>query len=474
MPSIAPQPPIHPPHPPVRRRGLRRLLPPGTIQPRFALRRIRRRLTLPRPSRRLVASLLAALLVPALAAGAATAGNGQSPMPFAPISGSAYGQLTAAWGNEPWVIPAGYRQSLVSDEVADLGGGSGLDIYPAADDLTDMNTTNETGPWAGRFLYRTHEVRSNGAVSVVDLRTGQTSILAQQGGSVDRTGVPWRNLDGLRWTPWGTLLFAEEAPQGYLFEITLDPQDPSVATAVQARPTVGRVRHEGIEVGPDGAVYVVDELNGGSIYRFVPDRYGDLSSGQLYALRIRGLSAADQLWNSGHPHTGPFEWVPLDRTQVQIDADVAANAVHATEYGRPEDVERIGQVLYVNNTTEDRTLAIDLRRQTVSTFVAPGLNVPVENRSAGITGFNDPDNLAEGPDGRLWIVEDNVPSDIWVADPDLDRNGAADAVRLFASLRDPGAEGTGIYFGADPQTLFVNIQHTAADRDGTWAITNRP
>jgi secreted PhoX family phosphatase len=39
--------------------------------------------------------------------------------------------------------------------------------------------------------------------------------------------------------------------------------------------------------------------------------------------------------------------------------------------------------------------------------------------------------------------------------------------------KDSGAEGTGIYFGKDPHTLFVNLQHTAADRDGTWAITNR-
>lgn len=26
----------------------------------------------------------------------------------------------------------------------------------------------------------------------------------------------------------------------------------------------------------------------------------------------------------------------------------------------------------------------------------------------------------------------------------------------------------------DPQKLYVNMQHTAADRDGTWAITSRP
>ena len=123
--------------------------------------------------------------------------------------------------------------------------------------------------------------------------------------------------------------------------------------------------------------------------------------------------------------------------------------------------------------TEDRVIAIDLKKKTVATFVQAGLNVPVENGGAGITGFNNPDNVAEGPDGRLWIVEDNVPSDIWVTDKDRNKDGAADNVYLFASLKDSSAEGTGIYFGKDPKTLFVNIQHAAKPlADGTWKITN--
>jgi uncharacterized protein len=93
-------------------------------------------------------------------------------------------------------------------------------------------------------------------------------------------------------------------------------------------------------------------------------------------------------------------------SQVVVDADAASNAVNATEFGRPEDVELIGDTLYVANTTEDRVIAIDLSHQTVSTFVEAGLNVPVEDQDAQVTGFNTPDNLAQGPDGRLWIVED--------------------------------------------------------------------
>ena len=190
-------------------------------------------------------------------------------------------------------------------------------------------------------------------------------------------------------------------------------------------------------------MFVIDELNGGSIYKFVPTRRGDLSDGQLYALKLTDLSDAEQTWDIGtyNEKVGAFEWVALDMSQVVVDADAASNAVNATEFGRPEDIELIGNTLYVANTTEDRVIAIDLSHQTVSSFVETGLNVSVEDQDAQVTGFNSPDNLAEGSDGRLWIVEDNDYSDIWVAGLDNDHDGDADGVDLFASLKDVGAEG---------------------------------
>ena len=382
------------------------------------------------------------------------------PMSFEPIAGSAYGQQTAAW-TQPFIVPDGCTQRLVSDETV-------LDIYPGVDDLTDMNVTNETGKQAGRYLYRTHEVGSNGSVSVVDLQTGETKVLVQDAG--------YRRLDGLTWTPWGTLLFAEETAGGRLFEAFLDPKDPSVVSRVEARPELGIMRHEGIGADQDGSVYVIDELNGGSIYRFVPTVRGDLSDGQLYALKLTGLTDAEQVWNPATytDKVGAFEWVPLDMALVVQDADAASNAVQATEFGRPEDVQIIKNVLYVANTSEDRVVAIDLRSQQLSGYVESGVNLPVEDEAAGVTGFNSPDNLAAGPTGQLWIVEDNTPSDIWVASKST-QDGVATDVKLFASLVDPGAEASGIYFGRDPHTLYVNIQHPDKPlADGTWAITCSP
>ena len=397
----------------------------------------------------LAAGLVTIALSAGIAAGASpTAGGG--PMRFDPISGSAYGQESAAW-DTPFVIPDGFAQTLVSDETV-------LDIYPGGvDDLTDMNTVNETGRQRGRYLYRTHEVGSNGAVSLVDLDTGATKLLAQDPG--------YRRLDGNRWTPWGTLLFAEETAGGRLFEVFFDKNDPTTAAEIVARPALGILAHEGIETLGDGTAFVIDELAGGGIFKFVPDKKRDLSEGTLYAAK-----------GTNPDGTGDLTWVALDRDAVKVDARAAHQALLAqgkvSAYERPEDVEIIDDVLYVAVTGSDRVLAFDLQHDRITNFVQAGVNVPIEDVADEVTGLNAPVNLAHGPNGLLWIVDDNDFSDIWVADHDQDGNGVADGVHLFASLKDVGAEGTGIYFGRDPRTLFVNVQHPDKPlADGTWGIT---
>jgi secreted PhoX family phosphatase len=209
-----------------------------------------------------------------------------------------------------------------------------------------MNQVNETGPNAHRYLYRTHEVGTNGSVSVTDLTTGETTVLAQR--------ADWRRFDGLKWTPWKTLLAAEEtsnvpaalrdpdfpnAVHGLAYEI-----DPMTGDAI-ARPALGSLAHEGIGIDHNGNVYVIDEFATGGLFKFVPDTKTDLSSGQLYALRITDESVAPGA------KTGEAEWLPLDRDAVQIDARAAAAAAGATPYGRPEDVEIGKNVLYVAITS---------------------------------------------------------------------------------------------------------------------------
>jgi len=73
----------------------------------------------------------------------------KGPMAFDPIPASSYNQATSdatILNSEPWVIPQGYSQRIVSDETA-------LDIYPGMSDWGDMNTVNETKKHAGRYMY---------------------------------------------------------------------------------------------------------------------------------------------------------------------------------------------------------------------------------------------------------------------------------------------------------------------------------
>lgn len=373
---------------------------------------------------------------------------------------------------QPFVLPAGYTQTVIARE----GDGGTRDLW-------DMNTVNEDGEQAGRFLYRPHEVSNSAQVSVTDLQTSSTRVLAER--------ADWERFDGIVWTPWGTILTGEEtrsaalpdpvvpqAKAGLIYEI-----NPKTGAAV-VRPAIGSRSHEGMRFDSQENLYGISENAPGYIYRFVPDKRGDLSSGQLYVLKVTQPTG---------DRTGEAIWVPLDRAAAQVDSDAAAAAVGATGYGRPEDVEiatstgnnRGGaNVLYVAITSEDRVLAVDLREPVsgadkttafVSEYVKAGVNAPAD--------FDSPDNLALDKNGNLYITEDpggQAPSktqgdDIWVSTPDQQaggRPGAAKTTVRFASLTDCDAEPTGIYFDKSGTTLYVNAQHRGGDGvDKAIAIT---
>jgi uncharacterized protein len=425
---------------------------------------------------RLRASLAFACIAAALAHERPSAGQqGGSVSPgrfgFTPLSASAQcvpGGAGTFPNEQPFLLPPEYEQTVIARE----GDGGTIDNW-------DMHVLNENGPHAGEFLYHSHETLESGMVSVTDLATGQTRVLAQRD--------YWNRLDGLAWTPWGTLLTGEEmrplrlpstpdprvpqAQAGLMYE--LDP----VTGADVPLPALGARAHEGMRIDSEGNVYGISETApntaagpGGYIFRFVPDRRGDLTSGQLYALRIT---------TPGTDRTGEAIWVPLDRDAVQVNADAVATAAGATGYGRPEDVEMAtstgnnrggSNVLYVAVTDEHRVLRIDLRAASggsthetafVSDYVRGGVNAPAD--------FTNPDNLALDKNGNLFITEDTtnlVGMDIWMAVAGSGAGGhpAAEQTVRFASLTDCTAEPSGIYFDTSGTVLFAHALHrTGAD-----------
>lgn len=389
---------------------------------------------------------------------------------FLPLSSS----VACTDGGTPvamFSIPPHYMQTNIASEPDYLGN-------------PDMITQNETGPEVGRFLYQTHELGSNTGVSVTDLVTGTTTMLV--------TRADWGSLDGIVWTPWGTILFAEERGTR---PVGTDPEAPHAAAGlvfelnpatleVRARPALGAKSHEGQAIDAQGNLYGISEANPGYIYKFTPDIVGDLRSGQLYALKIT---------NPTGDRVGAAEWVPLDRGAVQIDASAAATAAGATGYNRPEDLTLhmspgltggLTSVLYValtgpSNPVDNRIIAIDLGAPSnphlgsafVYDYVKWGLN-------AAQAEFEMPDNVAFDRDGNLFIAEDPATApntkrgdDIWVATPPAAVRQPAASVVRFASLTDCQAEPTGLYFDLNNSTLFVHAQHRGGDGlDKTVAI----
>jgi len=170
-------------------------------------------------------------------------GSKSGPFGFTPIKESAN---SADWdATVPWKLPEGFTQTIVSDE-------TDLNVFDGRrNDWPDMNTVNESGKMMGRFMYRTHELRGQaegGAVSVIDLKTGETTILTQD--------PSYQALDGVRCTPWGTVLFAEVSAGGRLLETTLNEHMVSAAS-VDARHAIRLWPHEGIDIAAESNVYVV-------------------------------------------------------------------------------------------------------------------------------------------------------------------------------------------------------------------------
>jgi uncharacterized protein len=416
----------------------------------------------------IAATVTSCVLAVALPRAQQQEGVTSGPFQFSPLPASAAcvpGGAGSFPAEQPFLLPEGFAQTVIARE----GDGGTIDNW-------DMHTFNEHGPEAGRFLYHSHEVPTNGMVSVTDLQTGETRVLAQR--------IYWDRLDGLVWTPWGTLLTGEEMRPGRLPSVA-DPRVPQALAGLMYEldpvtgedvplPALGARAHEGMRIDPQGNVYGISEtapttvINGaprpgGYVFKFVPDRRGDLTSGQLYALKVTAPNG---------DRTGEAEWIPLDREAVQIDADAAATSAGATGYSRPEDVEMAtstgnarggAQILFVAVTDEHRILRIDLREPAgsaehetalVSDYVRRGVNAPVD--------FTNPDNLALDKNGNLYITEDTITPpgmDIWVAVADPTGTLAAARTVRFASLTDCTAEPSGIYFDKSGTTLYVHTLH---------------
>ncbi len=375
----------------------------------------------------------------------------------------------------------------------------------------DMIAANETGPNAGRYLFMPFENGSAG-VQRVDLWNNnyntRTVTLVAPGTQGFVSG------DASLWTPWGGYLTAEESwgatsAKGRLFELT----NPITATANSGsfvqRSVVPRVSHEGLAFDKNNALYFVDELNGGSIYKYVstnPNATNGndyFATGQTFAMKV-GAGAQFE-GNNAPAITGSASWVAITNAtggalagvstvlaDGTIDGRVTADHanVKATGYNRPEDMEiqtlaNGKQIIYFTTTDSDndgvsangrgRVYSINLDSNEVK-LAADNTFKDLATGNAVGTTWSNPDNLAIDSEGNIYVIEDQDggKADIWVL-KDADKDGVAESVAKWASLTTTGAEPTGLYFDKlNPNVAYVNVQHPGSGDDRLIQITAVP
>lgn len=339
-------------------------------------------------------------------------------------------------------------------------------------------------------------------VQRLDLRTGQVdTILRGTAG-----------CDGIRRTPWGTILATEENDFGAAYEIvdplhvtnqtilnrangTVVDENGLPSTKIVKRPALGIFAWEGIAILPNGVLYAGDELrpgeplsgagngpdgNGGAIFKFIPANprtaSGPISqlsespfvAGNLYAMQVACVNNGQQYGQGCE--IGNAAWLPVSAANARTDAFKSG----ATGYYRPEDLELdpmykdpAGGVRLCWMDTQNRgaqmygelVCAVDNAPMTASSSQR---TVVVNRLLEGDMDMNQHDNIEFQPlTGNVYVIEDNANGDIFACLPDgTDRDIKSDGCVKILSVKDSSAEPTGFKFTADGKTAYLSIQHS--------------
>lgn len=329
-----------------------------------------------------------------------------------------------------------------------------------------------------------------------------------------RMGIPGDKMGWARFHDRFDIGKEQNEANRFGWVVEVDPLDP--AAAPRKHTALGRFKHEGCEnaATKDGrlAIYMGDDQQFEYLYKFVSAAKFDTKD----RAANRGLLDEGTLYVARFEQDGTGIWRPLvhgqngldashgfaSQADVLIEARRAADILGATPLDRPEDVQPdpLTQRIYValtNNArrTADKVDRVNSRAKNLwgqiveispedgdhgserfswTLLVAcgdpakPDVKAQWNEATTGDGWFACPDNLAVDGKGRLWVATDQ--GEKWsetsgAADGifalQTDGNGRGTARRFF---RVPvGAEMCGPCFTPDSTTLFVAVQHPAAD-----------
>ena len=418
------------------------------------------------------------------------------------------------------------RRSSQSDAQADplklvtLASGLTAKVVTTQGPAVDDQISLWPNDWNPTYLIACNEQGTTDPGLVrIELATGIVSTIV--------TGTT--SCDPTRRTPWGTIVFGEEAgggpTGGRLYELI----DPIHTTGVTLDRTTGRsrggvgrqqpghahrardgTRSKASAILDDGTTYLDGDdsgfgpKNGGpgdTYFKFIPDnpfhghhadhaplRSRRTQSGEVYGLRV-GLGT-----NYGQGREFGFgQWIPLPHA---ADPDLEAEGLAAglTGYYRPEDADldpialRQGQRPRVQPRHRRRDATTSTGRSicftdgTVAQAEANTATPEIQPFVFGGTsqGINMPDNIGFQPGtGNVVLHEDAETTfesphnnDIWDCLPDgADQDLLSDGCVRVATLNDLTAEWTGGIFDATGTRYFVSIQHNISGKATILEIT---
>ena len=334
-------------------------------------------------------------------------------------------------------------------------------------------------------------------------------------GAVETIVTGTTACDGIRRTPWGTILFSEEAGGGAQGGRAYELLNPLATTGVTldrttglfsggtgaanlaTRTALGRDSFEGFAIYANGVTYFADENRpstgkaGGPYFKFIPAAprtagappitslaNSPLSAGKIVGLRL-GKRAGNTDYGQG-TQTGLGSWIDVCAGPACTDIDLRARAtaLNLTGYYRPEDLdidlaaEAAGEVRFcaanTGNEGDDRNWGeiICITDGTIAAALANSATPEVQYFVMGTEQFAMPDNVAYQPHTGNWVFQEDSDqaggknNDLWDCLPDgKDDDTLSDGCIRIASLDDLNAEWTGGIFDARGKRFFVSIQH---------------